>query len=75
MGDEADALFDIAFSEAMEMQEGCWRETTCRDCGSTNVYWAQENDLWVLYGTNSRRHKCDKRKLTRIRTDAFDSLD
>lgn len=75
MGDEADALFDIAFSELMEMEEGYWRETKCRDCGSDAVYWAQEDGRWVLYGTDSRKHRCDKRKLTRIRTDAFDSLD
>ncbi len=50
-------------------------ETFCRNCGSTDVYWAQVKDQWVLYGTNSRRHVCNAKHLAELRRDAFDSLD
>lgn len=75
MGEEADYLWMLEEDDYYRERGSEPRETTCRDCGSTDVYWVQEDGLWVLYGTDSRRHKCNAKKLTRIRLDAFDDLD
>lgn len=75
MGEEADYLWMLEQDDYYRERGSEPRDVKCRDCGSTNVYWAQENGLWVLYGTDSRKHKCDKKKLSAIRTDAFDPLD
>ena len=51
------------------------RAAACRDCESTDVYWAQVKDQWVLFGTNSRKHVCKPAVLNARRRDAFDNLD
>ena len=73
MGDMAD---DYDYYLGIEDHDEDYRQTAkCRLCDSTDVYWSKENDLWALYGTNSRKHVCNSRVRTRRNLTAFDNLD
>jgi hypothetical protein len=65
-----------AFAETDGGNYGQPSDTRCKFCGDTDVYWAQEDGRWVLYGTNSRRHVCEKTgEMTERNVSAFDKLD
>lgn len=72
-----DHLFGRGQHEWGEEDEGAHRE--CRDCGRM-CYWKTDADgRWVLHNLyrpqQHKLHVCDKEKLSKIRTDAFDNLD
>lgn len=49
------------------------RDVRCRDCGSEDVYWAQNNSgRWTLYDLSSKRHVCKDKAVSERRLDAFD---
>jgi hypothetical protein len=53
------------------------RETKCRDCQVTDVYWAKDrHDHWVLYDfKTSRKHQCNAEHVTANRLDAFENTE
>jgi hypothetical protein len=77
VGDMADDLLDQIFAgyDGRPWQRA-YPPTTCKRCGSGDVYWQTVNGDYKLYSTNTlTQHVCQPERMQQQLIDDFEDLD